>query len=147
MNSYPDEANHDDYDYDPKPMLLIPPVTEHEFNTRFYACHQPRRLLHWYHKCKKLGVHSREVMHLLPKKKTELLEEGDKREFFWAIYAREKISFRRALVYFVICILPMLVFFITWIVPEGRRSDLQNASVPFMITISLLCLILGPALR
>ena len=118
----------------------IPPITQHEFNKRFYACHTPRPLLHWYHKCKKLGSHSHDVLKVLPKKKTELEEGGDKREYFWGIYARETISLRWVLFYNFVCVLPMVVFFFLWIFPLGPDVDLQTVSVPLGMMIPMLSL-------
>jgi hypothetical protein len=129
-----------DYEYQPKPMENIPPVSEHEFKKRFYACHQPKPFLHWYHTCIKLGLQSSDLLELLPKKKTEFEEGGDKREDFWGIYAREIISLRWVLFYNFICMLPMLAFFIVWVVPRGYSTDLQNPSVPFSMMIGMLSL-------
>jgi hypothetical protein len=81
-----------DYEYQPKPMENIPPVSEHEFRKRFYACHQPKTFLHWYHKCVKLGLQSTDLLQLPPPQKTEFEEGYDKREDFWGIYTREIIS-------------------------------------------------------
>jgi hypothetical protein len=129
-----------DYEYQPKPMDSVPPVSEHEFQKRFYACHQPKPFLHWYHKCKKLGLQSSDLLELFPKKKTELEEGGDKRENFWGIYAREIISLRWVLFYNFVYMLPMLVFFIVWVVPLGHSTDLQNPSTPVSMMIGMLSL-------
>ncbi|KAI1476419.1 hypothetical protein F4774DRAFT_428024 [Daldinia eschscholtzii] len=139
---FPEATNHD-YEYRPRPMGNIPPVSEHEFRLRFYACHDPRpqqSLLHRYHKCKKFGCHTHNVLHLFPKKKTRLEEAGDTREIFWGIYARERISFSWVLGYNLFCLLPMLAFFIAWILPRGRGADLQNPSVPLSIMMGMLSL-------
>jgi hypothetical protein len=130
-----------DYDYLPKPMENIPPVSEHEFEKRFYACHRPSLpITHWFHKCRSLGFHSHDLLMLLPKKRTELEEGGDKRTTFWGIYAREVISFGWVLFYNFLCTFPMFIFFITWVLPLGHGTDLQNPSVPFSMMISMLSL-------
>jgi hypothetical protein len=77
-DSFPDHANID-YEYQPRPMDNIPPISEHEFMKRFYAYHKPRPLLHLHHQCRKLGAHSSDILKLLPKKRTELEEAGNKR--------------------------------------------------------------------
>ncbi|OTB18043.1 hypothetical protein K445DRAFT_20507 [Daldinia sp. EC12] len=139
---FPEATNHD-YEYRPRPMGNIPPVSEHEFRLRFYACHDPRpqqSLLHRYHKCKKFGCHTHNALHLFPKKKTRLEEAGDTREMFWGIYARERISFSWVLGYNLFCLLPMLAFFIAWILPRGRGADLQNPSIPLSIMMGMLSL-------
>jgi len=73
---------------------------------------------------------------------TELEEEGDRRENFWELYAREMISLRWVMFYNFVCILPLLAFFIAWVLPVGNsyRSDLQNPSVPFSIMAAMLSL-------
>ncbi|KAF4455795.1 Phosphorylase superfamily protein [Fusarium austroafricanum] len=80
-DSFPSITNQD-YDYRPKPMDNIPAISEHEFRKRFYACQRPQPIMHWYHKCKTLGLHSDDVFERLPKKRTELEEGGDNRETF-----------------------------------------------------------------
>ncbi|KAI0842910.1 hypothetical protein F5Y06DRAFT_76436 [Hypoxylon sp. FL0890] len=138
-NAFP-EATNPDYEYRPKPMDSIPPVSEHEFQKRFYTCPRPQPLRHWYHKCKALGTHSYDILELFPKKKTELEEGGDKRETFWGIYAREIISLRWVLIYNLVCVCPMLVFFVAWILPAGQNTDLQDPSVPFSMMLGMLSL-------
>ncbi|KAI1374084.1 hypothetical protein F4677DRAFT_447730 [Hypoxylon crocopeplum] len=138
-NVFP-EATNADYEYRPRPMDSIPPVSEHEFRKRFYACPKPQPLRHWYHRCKALGTHSYDILEFFPKKKTELEEGGDKRENFWGIYAREIISLRWVLFYNFLCVLPMLAFFTVWILPAGYSTDLQNASVPFTMMLGMLSL-------
>lgn len=138
-DAFPDLAN-TDYEYQPKPMDNIPPIPEHEFMTRFYACHKPRPFIHLYHKCRMLGAHSSEILKSLPKKRTELEEAGDKREDFWGIYAREFISLRWIMFYNFVCVSPLLAFFVAWIVPGGHSTDLQNPSVPITMMFSMLSL-------
>ncbi|KAI2464067.1 hypothetical protein F4781DRAFT_414221 [Annulohypoxylon bovei var. microspora] len=138
-NAFPEVAN-TDYEYEPRPMNFIPPVSQHEFETRFYACDSSQPLRHWYHKCMVYGCQSYDILNLLPKKKTALEEAGDKREYFWGIYAREMVSFRWVIFYNVVCALPMLILFITWIVPAGKETDLQNASVPLTMVLTMLSL-------
>lgn len=121
-------------------MINIPPVSEHEFYKRFYACHQPQSLLHWYHKCRRLGLQSHDLLEFFPKKKTELEEEGDKREHFWGIYAREQIDFRWVLFYNFICVLPMLIFFMVRVFPLNHSTDLQDPSVPLSMMLAMLSL-------
>ncbi|KAL7790905.1 hypothetical protein V8C37DRAFT_383580 [Trichoderma ceciliae] len=138
-DAFPGIAN-PDYEYQPKPMDSVPPVSEHEFKTRFYACYKPHPLLHWYHNCKTLGHKSHDLLKFFPKKLTELEEGGDGREIFWGIYAREIISLRWVLFYNFVCLLPMLAFFMVWISPLGRGTDLQNPSVPISMMIAMLSL-------
>lgn len=121
-------------------MDNIPPICKHEFWDRFYACHNPRPLLHLYHNCKTMGVYSSEALKFLPKKRTELEEAGDKREDFWGIYACEYPSTRWIIFYNFVCVLPLLAFFVAWIAPRGHDTDLQDPSVPISLMVSLLSL-------
>jgi hypothetical protein len=121
-------------------MDNIPPISEHEFTKRFYACHKPRPLLHVHHECRKLGAHSSDILKFLPKKRTELEEAGNKREDFWGIYARENISLRWIIFYNFVCVSPLLAFFLAWIVPRGLGTDLQNPSIPLSMMIGMLSL-------
>ncbi|KAJ5301623.1 hypothetical protein N7508_006486 [Penicillium antarcticum] len=138
-DSFPDHAN-TDYEYQPRPMDNIPPISEHEFMKRFYACHNPRPLLHLHHECRKLGAHSSDILQFLPKKRTELEEAGNKREDFWGIYAREKISLRWIIFYNFLCVSPLLAFFLAWILPRELGTDLQNPSIPLSMMIAMLSL-------
>ncbi|KAL7937133.1 hypothetical protein V8C35DRAFT_294818 [Trichoderma chlorosporum] len=113
-------------------MDMKPPVSRHEFKHHFYECRK-RNI--------NTLVQSRsELLDRLPKKLTELEEGGDKREIFWGIYARERISLLWVLLYNILCLLPMIGFFIAWISPLGRGTDLQNPSIPISMMISMLSL-------
>jgi hypothetical protein len=129
-----------DYEFQPKPMDSVPPVSEHEFNKRFYACHRRQALLHLHYKCRTLGLQSYDLLKLFPKKRTELEEGGDKREYFWGILAREAVGLRWVFFYNFLCISPMLAFLLVWIFPLGHNGDLQNASVPISIMTAMLSL-------
>ncbi|KAI1088735.1 hypothetical protein F5B19DRAFT_470013 [Rostrohypoxylon terebratum] len=141
QHQFPDPANAD-YEYQPRPMIRIPPVTAHQFYKRFYACHLlPYRFLHFYHECRtESECTKKSLLHSFPMKKTELKEIGDDDETFWAIYAREHISLAMVCFYNFVCAFPLLVFCIAWSIPLGRGTDLQNPSVPLMIMMTMLSL-------
>lgn len=138
-DAFPDDTD-TNYEYKPKPMDNIPPISEHEFTKRFYACHKPRPLLHLHHKCKRLGAHSSDILKSFPKKRSELEEAGDKREDFWGIYARETISVHWIILYNLFCVSPLLAFFVAWCIPQGHSTDLQNPSIPISMMVSMLSL-------
>jgi hypothetical protein len=133
-------VTHDGYEYRPRPMDLIPPLCEHEFEKRFYACHHPKSTLYWYHKCRRLRAQSRDVLMVLPQKKTRLEEGGDAREDFWGLYARERVSLCMVLLYNFVCIFPLLVFFVARIAPFGLGGDWQSPAVPMSTMIAMLSL-------
>ncbi|KAL4963668.1 uncharacterized protein BDV14DRAFT_201635 [Aspergillus stella-maris] len=131
----------DEYDYNPDPMDIIPPITEHEFYCRFYSCFKFNGLsIHLLHSCRKASGNSCDALNLLPKKKVRLEEYGDKRQMFWGIYAQEIICFRWIVAYNILCLLPMVVFLFLWIFPLGYKGDLQNAAVPLTAMVGLLTL-------
>ncbi|KAL4734433.1 hypothetical protein BDV11DRAFT_174782 [Aspergillus similis] len=139
-DDYPKSRDH--YEYNPYPMDIVPPITDHEFNSRFYECYcsNKHRLLHFFHPCKKASGHSCDALQLLPKKKTQLEQHGDKRQPFWGIYAQEIVCFRWVVAYHVVCLLPMVVFFFLWMFPLGFKGDLQDAAVPLTLMLGMLSL-------
>ncbi|KAL7801726.1 hypothetical protein V8C43DRAFT_271803 [Trichoderma afarasin] len=124
------ELRNPDYNYQEHPAKANPPVLVHEFEYHFYARRERNANI-------LVQPHSG-LLDLLPKKLTEFEEGGDKRESFWGLYARETISFRWVLFYNFICLLPMIIFFIIWIDPLGRGTDLQNPSVPLGLMAAML---------
>ncbi|PKY04628.1 hypothetical protein P168DRAFT_136900 [Aspergillus campestris IBT 28561] len=137
-NAFPSHGN-TEYEYLPRPIDNIPPISEHAFWCKFYACHKPRPY-HLHHKCNQRRSHSNEMLKSLPKKKTELEEGGDKREYFWGIYACENISIRWIIFYNFLCVSPLLAFFVAWIIPQEHGTDLQNPSIPLSMMCSMLSL-------
>ncbi|GKT97673.1 nucleoside phosphorylase domain protein [Colletotrichum tofieldiae] len=134
------EPSNIDYDFVPRHMMedRMPPVTPHEFYRRFYACRHARPALHFYHQCRPLGGgHSRDLLDLFPKKRSELEEGGDDRSVFWGIYAREAVSTRWVICYNLACALPLLAFFFMWVLRQGA-DEIQNASVPISIMLAML---------
>lgn len=123
------------YHYDPRPIKPNPPIDNHEFSRRLYACYAPRPHLHWFHKCKR-ACSSRTILALLPKRDFELEEGGDKREDFWGLHAIDQFSFFRALIWNMLIFLPSILFFFLWLFGWNNKADLQNASVPISITIA-----------
>lgn len=138
-DSFPDHTN-TDYEYQPRPIDNIPPISEHEFTKRFYSCQKSRQPFHLHRRSKTLRAHSSDILKFLPKKTTRLEEAGDKRENFWGIYAREVISLRWIIFYNFVCISPLLAFFLAWVVPQGLGTDLQDPSIPISIMVSMLSL-------
>ncbi|KAL4880350.1 hypothetical protein BJY04DRAFT_219346 [Aspergillus karnatakaensis] len=131
----------DNYEYSPDPMDIIPPITEHEFYSRFYACYAPSSSpMHLLHTCRRHRGHCSDALNLLPKKKTKLEEHGAQRERFWGIFAQEVVCFRWIVGYNIVCMLPMVIFLILWMLPLGYKGDLQNASVPATVMVGMLTL-------
>lgn len=145
------EASDDNYDYRPKPVMHQPPVSSHEFYRRFYACYgrcigSKTPLLRSFHRCRRPCRHSQEAVERIPKKKWRVEEKGFARDFFWGIFAVEKLSFFMVALYHIIILLPPLAFWFLWLFFWGHSGDLQNASVPFLSALGLLSLFWFPIL-
>ncbi|KAL5340228.1 hypothetical protein BJX70DRAFT_396996 [Aspergillus crustosus] len=139
QNDYP--VPNQDYDFTPEPMDIVPPISEHEFYCKFYACyHSNHSLSHLFHTCRRFTDHCNDALELLPKRKYRLEEHGSKRERFWGIYAREVPCFRWVVGYNVLCMLPMVVYFFICLFLLGYQGDLQNAAVPLTVMLGMLAL-------
>jgi hypothetical protein len=138
--SFPKETDAD-YDFTPRPIDLAPPdgpITRLEFNERFYACCE--RAHRWEHQQRRYLIPTpadTDAVSMLPKRKAALEMEDGKREKYWGLLVREKRSDFMILTYVVLFNVPGLVFFFMWLFPWGHASDLQNASVPSLTTLSL----------
>lgn len=140
----PDADPHrSEYKYSPRPMDPEPPITKHEFHKRFYhTCDQPSTL-HVWHDCHGLCNPHDHALATVPKR-TRALEMGyEKREDLWGIFAQERRSFAWIFSYFMLAMSPSMVFVFTWMFAWGHESDLQCASVPLALTVSLLALFVG----
>jgi hypothetical protein len=145
------KASDKNYHYRPKPVEHEPPVSSHEFYHHFYACYgrcasSRIAFLRSFHKCRRPCRYSQEAIDRIPKKISKLEESGDVREFFWGIFAVERISFLMVTVYHILILIPPLVFWCLWLFSWGHSGDLQNASVPFFTALSLLSLFWFPLL-
>jgi hypothetical protein len=146
----PDPENKN-YQYQPKPMKKLPPVSEHEFRRRFYTCHKrcltakvPFSRFLFFHRCRKPCRPLHDALDRIPKKVWRVEEEGDAREFFWGIHGVERISFCMVAFYHLVILLPPLVFWFLWLFWWGHSGDLQNASVPFLSALGLISLFWFP---
>jgi hypothetical protein len=141
---FPDITNQD-YRYNPKPMVHIPPIGKREFYKRFYSSQSG-----WYnvfrrrYRCK--TACSDDAILFLPKKISKLDEQSDVREDFWGIHACEVVCLRWVLCYNFLCVLPSLVFFIASSVKLGKHFDLQDPSVPLQLTLTMLTMFWAPFL-
>jgi hypothetical protein len=140
-NQFP-EASNADYEYT-IPMACVPPISEHEFYMRFYACRQPGSLDPLLPYKRPACAQTSDALSLLPKKKSALVEGGDSREIFWGICARELISVTWVMLYNFVCILPMLIFLIMWLLSFGPAASLQDALSPLVLMGTLLALFWG----
>jgi hypothetical protein len=112
------------------------PVSPGEFRDRFqncYACHSWHRHRHNV----LFSTNDDSVLKALPKRIEELEMQDGKREDFWGIYAKERRCFGWVAAYAIMANAPGVIFFFLWLFQWGHESDLQGASVPVMISLSL----------
>jgi hypothetical protein len=132
---------HLQYEFYPRPPKTIPPIKPWEFKCRFYTCFQGgSKHRHLFLKCRKPCRLKKDALDRIPKCDRSVIEEGDQREIFWGLLAVEQISFAMVAMYHFLILAPTFVFWMLWLFVWGHRSDLQNASVPFLSTIPLLSL-------
>ncbi|KAF2164064.1 hypothetical protein M409DRAFT_56787 [Zasmidium cellare ATCC 36951] len=145
--SYPPQSR-TDYDFTPRVPIPSPPagpISAHEFRGRFYKSSQ--HPFGWYldflqrlaapGKAKMRIRDARDAIALLPKRAKCLEMDDGKRELFWGLYARERRGFAWVLAYGLLCNIPAIIFFFLWLFRWGHGADLQNASVPLTMSISL----------
>lgn len=138
---YPDPQQRS-YHFAPKPMEPQPPICQEQFR-------------HWFHKqswqhasLRRLSTRPRfefwntpsniMLRSMIPKRDTALDEGVPENEDFWGLYIMERRSRLRATFYSLILILSSVYFFFAWIFQWRHASDLQNASVPLVLSLSLL---------
>ncbi|CRK25377.1 hypothetical protein BN1723_003282 [Verticillium longisporum] len=140
QHSFP--GNELPYDFSPKPMDPVLPISDDQFYHRFYACYNPTSLHRLFHKCRK-RCGDRADVGSFPLRRHGLQVEDTKKEYFWGIYVVTRVSNTRVAVYSSLCCLPGLVFFFLWMFSWGHSGDLQNASVPLCISLALLVVFLS----
>ena len=136
------------YQYNPKPVQQMPPISRHEFKKRFYWCYGrclPALfgLCNPFHKCKKRCRTCPDAVDRIPKRILPLETGGDAREEFWGLYVEEVISAMRVVVYVILILVTPFVFWLLWLFYWDHSGDLQNASVPFICALALVGLFIG----
>ena len=140
------------YDFSPRPPEYMPPdgpISHDEFHFHYYYDHCPSYLSwkRWfatsYFTTTGPSVASRTALDAVPKRKSELNKEDGKRELFYGLYAKEARSAFRVVMYISLCNIPGVLFFFLWLYQWGHGSDLQGASVPVNLSLSLTLGFLG----
>ena len=72
-----------------------------------------------------------DVVKVLPKRKSRLVENLYKRETFWGLYAVEIVAFRCVLAWVCICLLPPFCF-VVW----GLKKHYEFTFNPTMVMVS-----------
>ncbi|KAF7195260.1 hypothetical protein HII31_03466 [Pseudocercospora fuligena] len=141
---YPKVSN-DDYDFDPRPIDPCPPLGpilkcefRHYFENPYLATQYRPCSWRLWQRDRLLGnLTERKAIDLLPKKKQEVKFDDGERLQFWGLYAVERRAFAWLAVYGFLLNLPGIVFFFLWLFAWRHESDLQNASVPITISLTL----------
>ncbi|KAK3621371.1 hypothetical protein LTR56_022835 [Elasticomyces elasticus] len=127
-----------EYSYTPRPIDPRPPISKHEFRKRYYHnCNQPSSWHRPWHNCTKFCSRRSQALAVVPKRIRVLETGGDAREDFWGILAQERRYFAWVLGYFLLTLVPSIVFFFMWLFRWSHVNDLQNASVPITVTLGL----------
>lgn len=92
----------------------------------------------WRHTTSDLRIlEQTDAIKVLPKRKEALEMEDGKREFFWSLLLRERRSVPLVLAYVCLFNAPGVVFFLLRLFQWQHTSDLQNASVPVLTSLTL----------
>lgn len=140
------------YHFAPKPMLPGPLMVSLEFKHWFYKdswSRTARRLLRIERQWAKdesqgfpLGFRN-VVEEKIPKRETALEEGVSASEDFWGLYAVERRSALRLVIYSFAFLVPSVYFFFAWMFQWGHVGDLQNASTPMVLSLAPLATFCG----
>ncbi|ROW12727.1 hypothetical protein VMCG_00290 [Cytospora schulzeri] len=147
----PSDKEYPEYQYGPQPMLQAP-ITRHMFNDLFYACYDADSFTHRLHDllssmsmstCDIVEDLPDDLLDYMPKRDRKVLPGAQLREVehFWGIVAREQRSAFRVIVYMLLSLSPTIMFIFDWIFQWGHRGNLQDATVPFTISATILSMV------
>jgi hypothetical protein len=124
----------------PSPPPPNGPVSREQFQDHYYLDHCPS-LHDWRRYQFKTRGHfnkvNRVALDAVPKRIVQIDMDDGVDEHFFGLCAKEERSFLRVAVYACLCNLPGVVFFFLWLFQWGHGADLQNASVPLSLSLSL----------
>lgn len=144
-------SDHDDeYYYRPRPTMSAP-VTRHVFRHYFYGCYDSDSLSHRFHTCLPIAPTCRirnpaaELLEHFPKRDRPVANAAysDKVEVCYGIVARECRSFFRVMVYLCVIMAPTVWFVFSWLFMWGDRGDLQDATIPMTLVLTMLALLVA----
>jgi hypothetical protein len=137
-----------EYDFQPRPIKPQPPagpIVKKEFRDRFYTyCEDCSH--RWHHRQMQRWVPTlldQSAIKVLPKRQFSLEVRDGKREDFWGLMVRERLSWPMVSAYIGLLNLPPVLFFFLWILHWGHDSDLSNASVPPVLSLTLTVAFVG----
>lgn len=62
-------------------------------------------------------------------------------ENFWGLTAREQRSALRVVIYMILSLVPTIWFIFAWMFEWGHTSDLQGATIPVTISMTILSML------
>jgi hypothetical protein len=135
-----------DYEFAPAPPSPSPPhgpITEFEFRERFYRSGE--KYFGWQARWEAMYFENdNEAYQALPKRTKAIHLEKPGKAMFYGLYAKEKRSFARFLVYFFLCFsIPGLVFFMVYLAKRGKASELPSAGWPLTVALTLVSILMG----
>jgi hypothetical protein len=124
----------------PTPPPPNGPISKEQFQDHYYLPHCPC-LYDWKSYQLRCRGHSskanRVALDAVPKRLERIDMDDGLDEHFYGLYAKEERSFLRVAIYACLCNLPGVIFFFLWLFQWQHTSDLQNASVPLTLSLSL----------
>lgn len=138
----------DDYDYSPRPPeAQNPPVSQHEFSMHLRSCGDS---CHWnllknyvptfgnlLHDCLP-RLEGRRAITRIPKKQTEFDTKckDEQKAYAWGLEAKHEISAAYVAFYHLLILVLPFCFWAWW--QAKHPGDLQNASVPVTVVLTML---------
>lgn len=146
--SMPETAN-PEYVFVPNDMNPACPISPDEFRLRFYECYRggEKRHRHHFRNCRKQARPKRDCVDLIPKRRSNVVEDSDETDRFWGLLAVEYPAFWIVATYQVLFITGPFVFWILWLSVFGQKGDWQNASVPVLVALGLMTVFWFPFLH
>ncbi|KAF4836560.1 Vegetative incompatibility protein HET-E-1 [Colletotrichum tropicale] len=137
-----------DYYYTPRPAVRDPPVSPEEFSHiyQYTAKRESWRSL-WtlpFYSC--VESLSDDTVGCIPQRYYYLDEKSNRKEDFWGLYIQERRSALMTSFYIVLCLSPFIIFCILYLLGI-IQGDVQNATTPLALALTLLGLFLGSMIK
>jgi hypothetical protein len=139
------------YVFEPNALNPSCPISPDEFKRRFDLCYRSKHGRHrhwpWFRPCRKPSRPKRDNLDLIPKRRTNVIEDSDASDLFWGLLAVEHLNFWVVAIYQVLFVCGPIVFGSLWISVMGHHGDLQNSSIPTVMTLALMSAFWWPYLN
>ncbi|KAF0330861.1 hypothetical protein GQ607_001730 [Colletotrichum asianum] len=137
-----------DYYYTPRPALREPPVSPEEFSHIYQFTTKSGSVgsswtLPFYSCVESL---SDDTVGCIPQRYYYLDEKSNRKEDFWGLYIQERRSALMSSFYIILCLSPFIIFCILYLLGI-IQGDVQNATTPLALALTLLGLFLGSMIK